>query len=433
MEQGKRIYAEGEKVEYKKLTLAEHIKALGPGIVFVLTAMGAGDIVDSSVSGSHYGYALMWVLAVAILVRFVIVNIMARFDMCNTEGITLLQGYGRLHKAFPWFFIIFSLFCGHMTNATMISGSGNALYNLTGVGNVFIWACIAVAASFFVAGKNIQRYLENIMKVLLALMTIAFLALAIMAKPDPVEIFKGIFTFEMPAGMGLFSATTIMLALIGSVAGSMTNFLYPHSIRAKGWTDPTWKKVQRGDLLFSIITMIVINLAVWIVGAEVLAKNGIEVQTLDDLAAGMEITFGRAGSVLLYLGVFGAVYSSVLGVASGWGAVVIESYQVVHPERLEKYGSAEADPLYKFASLFLLITPVVWSLPGMPDFVALAVIHNVITALGLPAIAIGLLFLATNKKLMGRFHNNIAENIILLFTVILACWSAIKIVIGFFA
>ena len=108
MEQGKRIYAEGEKVEYKKLTLAEHIKALGPGIVFVLTAMGAGDIVDSSVSGSHYGYALMWVLAVAILVRFVIVNIMARFDMCNTEGITLLQGYGRLHKAFPWFFIIFS-------------------------------------------------------------------------------------------------------------------------------------------------------------------------------------------------------------------------------------------------------------------------------------------------------------------------------------
>ena len=69
----------------------------------------------------------------------------------------------------------------------------------------------------------------------------------------------------------------------------------------------------------------------------------------------------------------------------------------------------------------------------MPDFVALAVIHNVITALGLPAIAIGLLFLATNKKLMGRFHNNIAENIILLFTVILACWSAIKIVIGFFA
>ena len=122
MEQGKRIYAEGEKVEYKKLTLAEHIKALGPGIVFVLTAMGAGDIVDSSVSGSHYGYALMWVLAVAILVRFVIVNIMARFDMCNTEGLTLLQGYGRLSKAFPWFFVVFSLFCGHMTNATMISG-----------------------------------------------------------------------------------------------------------------------------------------------------------------------------------------------------------------------------------------------------------------------------------------------------------------------
>lgn len=433
MDQNNKVTLDYENVEFKKLTFIEHLKAIGPGVVFVLTAMGAGDIVDSSVSGSHYGYDLMWVLAVAILVRFVIVNIMARFDMCNTEGITLLQGYGKLNRAFPWFFMIFSLFCGHMTNATMISGSGTALYNLTGFGSIFFWACVAVASGFFVAGKNAQAHLENVMKILLAMMTVAFFTLAIKSKPDPVEIIKGIFTFSMPEGMGLFSATMIMLALIGSVAGSITNFLYPHSIRAKGWTDPSWKKVQRGDLLFSIIMMIVMNLAIWIVGAEVLGKQGIHVETLDDIANGMTAAFGPIGGILLYLGVFGAVYSSMLGVASGWGAVVIESFQVLKPERLEKYGSVEADPTYKLASLFLLVTPVVWSLPGMPDFVALAVVHNVLTALGLPAIAIGLLFLATNKKLMGRFKNNMFENVVLVGTVLLACWGAIKIAIGFFS
>ncbi|MGE4354177.1 MAG: Nramp family divalent metal transporter [Oscillospiraceae bacterium] len=433
MSQGNEIKQTGEEIVFKKLTFKEHLKAIGPGVIFVLTAMGAGDIVDSSVSGSHYGYDLMWVLAVAILVRFVIVNIMARFDMCNTEGITLLQGYGKLHRAFPWFFMIFSLFCGHMTNATMIKGSGTALFHITGFGSIFLWSCICVATGLFIAGKNAQRYLENVMKVLLAVMTVAFFGLAIASKPNPVSILKGCFGFAMPAGMGLFSATMIMLALIGSVAGSITNFLYPHSIRAKGWNDPTWKKVQRGDLLFSIIMMILMNLAIWVVGAEVLGKSGVQVTSLEDIANGMSGAFGPIGAIVLYLGVFGAVYSSMLGVASGWGAVVIESLQVLKPERLEQYGSVEADPAYKWASLFLLVTPVVWSLPGAPDFVALAVIHNVLTALGLPAIAIGLLFLATNKKMMGRFKNNIFENIVLVFTVALACWGAIKIVIGFFS
>ena len=41
---------------------------MGPGIVIAVTWLGAGDLVDSAVSGGSYGYALMWALALALFV-----------------------------------------------------------------------------------------------------------------------------------------------------------------------------------------------------------------------------------------------------------------------------------------------------------------------------------------------------------------------------
>ncbi len=35
-------------------------KMLGPGIIAVLSWLGAGDLITSSVAGASYGYAMMW-------------------------------------------------------------------------------------------------------------------------------------------------------------------------------------------------------------------------------------------------------------------------------------------------------------------------------------------------------------------------------------
>jgi Mn2+/Fe2+ NRAMP family transporter len=41
----------------------EYVRSFGPGIVIVLTWLGAGDVVDMSTAGANYGYSLLWVLA----------------------------------------------------------------------------------------------------------------------------------------------------------------------------------------------------------------------------------------------------------------------------------------------------------------------------------------------------------------------------------
>ena len=424
-----------DAIVFKKLTAKEALKALGPGVIFVLTALGAGDLVDSSVSGSHYGYALMWALAAATLVRFLIVNIMARFELCNSEHITLFEGYGKLTKIFPYFFAVFGIFLGHTTNATMITGVGEAVYHIFGFGSPFLWSVVAVASCFFVTRGNVYNKLENVMKVLLAMMTICFIGLAIASKPDAVEMAEGIFAFSMPEGTGVFGAMILTISLVGAVAGSLTNFLYPHSMREKGWKDATYKKIQRNELLFSTVMLIVLNLSIWVVGAEVLRPAGIEVESLEDISQALSMNFGRIGSVVFYLGVFGAFYSTIIGVANGYTGIVLENVHIFKPERREAYGDkTEDDPWYKYISIFYLITPLVWALPGMPNFVVLTLINNMFNTIALPTISIGLIILTTSRKYMGnRFKNNWFENIILIGATALAIWGAVQIVVGFFA
>ncbi|WP_245204056.1 Nramp family divalent metal transporter [Ammoniphilus resinae] len=415
-------------------TLKELIASVGPGIIVVLTWIGAGDLVDASIAGAHYGYDLMWVLALSLIIRFVIVNVMSRYQLCNNEGISLLEGFTRLHRFYPYFLGAYGLLMGHLFNSYMIKGSGEALSHLLGFGHPFVWAIIVVISAVIFVGKSFYSRLENFMKVLLAIMTISFLVIAIWSTPSVGEIAKGTIGFGIPSDVGLYGAFLIAISLTGAVSGSVANFIYPYFMKDKGWTSPLHKRAQRNDLLFAICMAIVLDLAVWIVGAEILRPNGIEISNIDDLAQTLAITFGQFGYIIFYLGVLGALYSSVVGFATGFPKLIVDSLQTANPERRAKYaGDLERDPLFKWSSLFIIISPIVWSIPGMPGFISLVVFVNVLSVVGLPVISIGLLILSNQKSKLGKYRNNWFENFILIACTILAIWSSLKLFIGFFS
>src|ERR1700752_4330265 len=76
-------------------SFGEYLRSFGPGIVIVLTWLGAGDIVDMGVAGPNYGYSLMWVLVAALMFRFVFVSLIARYQLCNQHGEGVLDGLAR--------------------------------------------------------------------------------------------------------------------------------------------------------------------------------------------------------------------------------------------------------------------------------------------------------------------------------------------------
>ncbi|GAX89520.1 hypothetical protein [Effusibacillus lacus] len=122
----------------------EYMISFGPGIVMVLSWLGAGDLVDMSVSGAHYGYDLMWGLVLALLLRYILVNVISKYALCNVHQETIFQGYKRLNKYLPLFFGIASLILAHFYAAYLVKGAGEALWHLSNVGNTFVWSIVVV-------------------------------------------------------------------------------------------------------------------------------------------------------------------------------------------------------------------------------------------------------------------------------------------------
>ncbi|GAA1856935.1 Nramp family divalent metal transporter [Brevibacterium marinum] len=418
----------------KKRRLLSSIRDFGPGIIAVLAMMGAGDLVTASVSGSNYGYSLMWLLVASLLIRFVIVNIMGRYQVLNLKGQSIVEGYNDVSRFYPWAIGIAALISGHLLNGYMIRGAGEAVAKIVTIGDPFLWSCILVLASVFVIGRNVYNTIEKGMKVLLAMMTVAFLGLAIYSVPDIGGLIRGTIGFGIPDNTGAFGVFAVALSLIGAVAGSMANFLYPYYVRDKGWKGAAFKKLQRNDILFGISAAIVISLSIWVVGAEILRPNGIQVSSLDDISQALTIHLGSVGGVIFYLGAFGILYSSVVGFANGFPKVIIDCLHIVRPQRREQYGSKfENDPLFKWFSLFILISPVLWSVPGMPGFVTMAVFVTGLQAIIVPLVAIGLLILANKSSNFGKHRANLFENIILVATTLLTIWVTVQVIVGWFA
>ncbi|EJL02653.1 MULTISPECIES: Nramp family divalent metal transporter [Pseudomonas] len=410
------------------------LKLLGPGIIAVLSWLGAGDLITSSVAGSNYGYAMMWVLAVSLLLRYLIVNIIARFQLCNNQGMTILQGYAQLNPFFAWFLLVYALLMGHLMNAYMIKGAGEALAMLLKTDYPLLCSVAVVLAVWMLVGRNIYSMIEGVMKALLAIMTLAFLALAVMSGPDVVGIVKGTIGFSIPPDEGVHGALLVAVSVIGAVAGSIANFVHPYVMRQKGWVGPQHKRIQRNDLLFAVFVGIIINLAIWIVGAEILRPNGIEVNTLGDLGKALEMYFGPIGWYVFFIGVFATLFASVSGKTTAFPMLITDAFQHVKPERRERYGKEfHRDPAHKWFMLFILVTPLIWSLPGMPDFVTLTIGVNALNIVGLPVISLGLLIMSNQKSLLGKeYRNNLFENIALVFATGLALWVAFQLGVDLF-
>ncbi len=404
-------------------------KLLGPGIIAVLSWLGAGDLITSSVAGANYGYAMMWVLAVSLLLRFLIVNIIARFQLCNNRGMSILEGYAQLHPAFAWFMLGYALIMGHLTNAYMLKGAGEALATLLHLDQPLLCSAAVVIAVWLLVGRNFYALIEGVMKLLLAVMTLAFITLAVMSGPDLGGILRGTIGFSIPPDDGVHGALLVAVSVIGAVAGSIANFVHPYVMKEKGWTGPEHKRIQRNDLLFAVVVGIVINLAIWVVGVEILRPNGLQVNTLSDLGAALELFFGAGGWLIFFTGVFATLFASVVGKTTAFPMLITDALQHIRPERRERYGKTfHKDPAHKWFLLFILVTPLVWSLPGMPDFVTLTIGVNALNIVGLPVISLGLLIMSNQKSLLGdRYRNNWFENLALGFATLLAIWVAIQL------
>jgi Mn2+/Fe2+ NRAMP family transporter len=407
-------------------SFGDFLRAFGPGIIIVLTWLGAGDVVDMGVAGSNYGYSLLWVLVLAVFLRFVLVSAIGRYQLCNQHGESVLDGLVRLHRWYAPVLFIGAIVMGHVYESYMTVGVGEVCRNVSGIGATWMWAILCNAVAFLFVFGGAYKPLEWMFKFFLAVLSISFLGSAIWVGFNALDVVQGLTRLEMPGQHGPFESLTVALAMIGAVGGSFMNLVYPYFLEEKGWRGPQYRRVQVYDLLLGVIVMILLNLAVWILGAELLYPNH-HIRELDDLPNLLSTVLGPGGRILFYLGVFAAVFTSVVGHAAGLAALGSHAWmrwRTGSPATAAQYRS---HPIYRWIIVWCLVSPLLWTIPGMPDFVTLTLAANGGQVVLLPLLAGGLWCITASSRYIGPEHRNRWwENLVLGLLFVLAIYGAFK-------
>ena len=384
-----------------------YLRSFGPGLVVVLTWLGAGDIVEMGTAGADFGYSLMWVLVLAISMRWVMVSVIARYQLCNPRGEHLVDGLCRLHGGYAPLLLLAAVLMGHLYGAYMTRGIGEACFNATGTGSVWIWAAAWNALALLLVFRPALQRVEVVFKILLTLLSVAFLGSAIMVQPQPAEIASGLISFELPHQTGQYGPLLVAMGMIGAVGGSLMNLVYPYFLANKGWRGPRFRRLQFYDFLLAMAVMLVLDLSIWTLGAETLHDQGGTIETMDDLPWLLGTRLGRFGELLFYAGIFAAVFTSLIGHALGLGMLASHSWLRL---RSPKANLADTDfrttRLYRGVATWCLVSPLIWTLPGMPDFVAITLVVNALQVILLPVISGGLWILSTRAADIGMEYRN---------------------------
>ncbi len=411
-------------------TFFEYLRSFGPGLVVVLTWLGAGDIVDIGVAGADFGYSLMWVVVVAIAMRFLFVSLIARYQLCNQHGEGVLDGLARLSRFYPPLICIAVFVFGHVYCAYMTRGLGEICVNVIGIGEVWMWAIFWNALTLIIVLKSVYTGIEWVFKLLLAVLAISFLGCAIWVKPDVSGILRGLINLEVPPEKGRFGPLLVAVGMIGAVGGSLMNLVYPYFLEAKGWRGPRYRRLQTYDFLLAIVVMIILNLSVWVLGAQILHPRGLTINGLDDLPALLSEVLGNGGRILFYCGIFAAVYTSLVGHALGLAALGSHAFlRWKHGAGVE-LPSYHKHPLHPTIVYWCLITSLVWSFPKGADFVTLTLLSQGAQVVIIPFLAGGLWWITSSSRYIGReYRNRWWDNLVMaiLFALsVIGAWTAIK-------
>src|SRR4029077_12476035 len=151
------------------------------------------------------------------------------------------------------------------------------------------------------------------------------------------------------------------------------------------------------DFLLAVTFMIVLNLAVWTLGAELLYPDR-QIRELDDLPRLLSSLLGEGGRWLCYIGIFSAIYTSILGHASGLALMGSHAWLRSRSGTKTITNDYRYHWVYRAIVVWCLASPLIWTISGMPDFVTLTLVANSLQVVLLPVLAGGLWWITASSR-----------------------------------
>ncbi len=280
------------------------LKLSGPGYLQSAFTLGSATASACVLAGSKYGYQLLWVHPLAIIMGAIMLSALAKQTLTTLErpyevfarrlhpSMALFWGIGALIASIVWHFPQYALAASVLTDwGELVGISVHPL--VCGVLLLSIATATAWSYSFGLSGVRIY---ENLMRLLVFVMLLTVLLVVVQTGIDWGKLAYGLFVPTLPADR---EGLTIVLGGMGASVGINMVFLYPYSLLKRQWNKKhlplAYFDLWTGMVLpFSLVTSLII-----IACANTLHAQGIEVKGAADAAKILGTIAGETASRVL--------------------------------------------------------------------------------------------------------------------------------------
>ena len=368
----------------------------------IMTAVGGfvdiSELVFAAKAGSTFGYALIWVFALATVGIMVFGEMSGRVAAVAKQPVFNLMRH-RLGLKLGLVTLAASVLSTLITCAAEVGGMGLILHYLTGVPYLLMAAistAVLMASMWILPFKWIERIYG-----LLGLLMISFAA-ALVASHAPWGKIAGGFVPHVPSGLstkGLLSFCYFIVAILSAVLFPYETYFY-----SSGGIEEEWGPK---DLLTNRITSIVGMSLGSLLAISILANSSNLFRAINvgpeipgSAALEVAIPFGKLGLLLALLGMLFAVAGAAVETCMS-NAYAVSQFFGWEWGRHKKPWDAPRFTLAWIAFFLLALVLVLTGINPM-NLVEYAVLFSILV---LPLTYLPLILLADDKKYMGQYVN----------------------------
>lgn len=298
-----------------------YLRRGGPGYLQSALTLGGGTASACLLSGAAFGYQLLWVAPLGMLLGGIVFAAIAHqtlstgmrpfVAMRTYAGSFVAWGWaiGTVIASVVWHFAQYSLASAVLVDLGALAGF--ELPRWWAGCAVLLWA-VPTAFSFGSAGA-MQRAFDRLMRWMVWAIVALFGVVAVrLGIAEPGAVVAG-FVPSLPADRGEVSALAVVISGIATAVGVNMTFLYPYTLLARGW-GREHRELARADLVFGMVLPYWIVTALMVVVAAGTLAAGFTGKSIApmDAAATLGSLLGPVwGRVMFDLGLLGMLLTTI--------------------------------------------------------------------------------------------------------------------------
>ena len=278
-----------------------YLRHIGPGYMQSAMTLGGGTAFASIFAGAAFGYQLLWVAPLAMLLGIIVLSAVAHqtlstgqnpFQAMKTHaGPFFAYGwaFGGIASSIIWQFAQYALASSMLVAVAKSSGFEVETWVM---GLVALAWCVTVALLYDSRPSFVRLY-ENIIKGMVWFIIACFgLVVFQTGIPHPEDLMSGLIPFNIPGENQGVSGSTLVVSGLAAAVGANMLFVYPYTLRKRGW-GRGHRRLARIDLVFGMFVPYAIAASLMVIASASVFYYGDP-----ELFAGKKIAPWQAAEVL---------------------------------------------------------------------------------------------------------------------------------------